>query len=147
VTAVRAAVAVAFAAGLVSGVKDYRATWNWLSGQRAQFVHFSAAERRQEPGVAQLLPVDAFEFFRSHLRKGDRYVVVAEPKNFQTGVDAAQATRVFSRYFLLPAIQVADPADADFVISVGLDPHSAGVPLARVWKFGGGQYFVGAVRR
>ena len=39
------------------------------------------------------------------------------------------------------------PASADFVISVGLDPHTAGVPLARVWKFGGGQYFVGAVRR
>lgn len=146
-TLTRAAVVVAFAVALVSGAKDYRATWNWLSGQRAQFVHFSATERRQEPGVAQLLPVDAFEFFRSHLRKGDTYVVEAEPKGFQTGVDAAQATRIFSRYYLLPAIQVADPARADFVISVGLDPHSAGVPLARVWKFGGGQYFVGAVRK
>jgi hypothetical protein len=147
VTLVRAAVVVAFAAALVSGAKDYRATWDWLSGQRSQFAHFSATEQRQEPGVAQLLPVDAFEFFRSHLRKGDTYVVVARPKNFQTGVDAAQATRIFSRYYLLPAIQVADPAKADFVISVGLDPHTAGVPLARVWKFGGGQYFVGVVRR
>lgn len=146
-TLVRAAVVVAFAAALVSGAKDYRATWDWLSGQRSQFAHFSATEQRQEPGVAQLLPVDAFEFFRSHLRKGDTYVVVARPKNFQTGVDAAQATRIFSRYYLLPAIQVADPAKADFVISVGLDPHTAGVPLARVWKFGGGQYFVGVVRR
>ena len=146
-TAVRAAVVVAFAVALVSGAKDYRATWHWLRGQRAQFVHFSATERRQEPGVAQLLPVDAFEFFRSHLRKGDEYVVEAQPKGFQTGVDAAQATRIFSRYYLLPAIQVADPANADFVISVGLDPHSAGVPLTRVWKFGGGQYFVGAVRK
>ena len=147
ITLTRAAVVVAFAVALVSGAKDYRATWHWLSGQRAQFVHFSDTERRQEPGVAQLLPVDAFEFFRSHLEKGDRYVVEAKPKNFQTGVDAAQATRIFSRYYLLPAIQVADPARADFVISVGVDPHTAGVPLTRVWKFGGGQYFVGAVRK
>jgi hypothetical protein len=146
-TLTRAAVVIAFAVALLSGAKDYRATWHWLSGQRAQFVHFSETERRQEPGVAQLLPVDAFEFFRSHLGKGDRYVVEAEPKGFQTGVDAAQATRIFSRYYLLPAIQVVDPARADFVISVGLDPHVAGVPLARVWKFGGGQYYVGAVRK
>jgi len=145
--AARAAVVVAFAVALVSAARDYRGTWDWLSGQRAQFVHLSATERVQEPGVAQLLPVDAFDFFRSHLREGDRYFVAAEPKNFQTGVDAAQATRIFSRYYLLPAIQVADAARADFVVTVGLDPHTAGVPLARVWKFGGGQYFVGAVRR
>jgi hypothetical protein len=146
-SAARAAVVLAFAVALVSGAKDYRGTWDWLSGQRAQFADFSATERAQEPGVAQLLPVDAFDFFRSHLRKGDRYLVEAQPKSFQTGVDAAQATRIFSRYYLLPAIQVDDPARADFVITVGVDPHTAGVPLARVWKFAGGQYYVGAVRK
>jgi hypothetical protein len=140
VTPARAAVVVAFAVALVSGAKDYRATWHWLSGQRAQFAHFSETDRRQEPGVAQLLPVDAFEFFRSHLRKGDRYVVEAEPKGFQTGVDAAQATRIFSRYYLLPAIQVADPRA--LITVVGLTRMPPGVPLARA-SVRRCRYFVG----
>ena len=139
-TPARAAVVVAFAVALVSGAKDYRATWHWLSGQRAQFAHFSETDRRQEPGVAQLLPVDAFEFFRSHLRKGDRYVVEAEPKGFQTGVDAAQATRIFSRYYLLPAIQVADPRA--LITVVGLTRMPPGVPLARA-SVRRCRYFVG----
>jgi hypothetical protein len=145
VTAARATATLALAVALVSSLKDYRGTWNWLSGQRAQFVHLSKTERAQEPGVAQLLPVDAFDFFRAHLRKGDRYFIAARPGRFQAGVDRAQAARIFSRYYLLPSIQVAEPRRADFVLTVGLDPHAFGVPLTRVWKFSGGQYYVGAV--
>jgi hypothetical protein len=145
VTPARVTAGLALAVALVSGLKDYRGTWNWLSGQRSQFAHLSKTQRAQEPGVAQLLPVDAFDFFRSHLRKGDRYFVAAEPGSFQTGVDRAQAARIFSRYYLLPSIQVAEPRRADFVLTVGLDPHTLGVPLARVWKFPGGRYYVGAV--
>jgi hypothetical protein len=145
VTPARETAALALAVALVSGFKDYRGTWNWLSGQRSQFVHFSATQRTQEPGVAQLLPVDAFDFFRSHLREGDRYFIAAKPGRFQAGVDRAQATRIFSRYYLLPSIQVAEPQRADFVLTVGLDPRTFGVPLNRVWKFPGGEYYVGAV--
>jgi hypothetical protein len=145
-----AACAVAALAALVvalaSGFKELPGTWNWLSGQRSQFEHLSARERAEEPGTAQLLPVDAFDFFRSKLRDGDRYYIAAKPGGFETGVDRATASRIFARYYLLPAIQVDQPAEADIVFTVGVDPKSLGVPLARVQKFAGGNYYAARVR-
>ena len=121
-------------------------TWDWLSSQHAQFAPLSAQERAQEPGTAQLLPVDAFDFFRSKLRDGDRYYIAAKRGGFETGVDRATASRIFARYYLLPAIQVDDPRNADIVFTVGVDPHSLGVGLARTEKFSGGNYFAARVR-
>jgi hypothetical protein len=132
---------------LVSGLKDLPGTWDWLSGQRDQFEHLSAAERAREPGTAQLLPVDAFDFFRSKLREGDRYYLAVTKGGFSTGVDRATAGRIFSRFYLLPAIQVDVPEKANVVLTVGVDPHTLGVPLERVEKFSGGNYFEARVRR
>ena len=102
----------------------------------------------QEPGTAQLLPVDAFDFFRSKRRRR-RHATTSpsERGGFTTGVDRATAARIFSRFYLLPAIQVDAPAKADVVLTVGVDPHSLGVPLGRVAKFSGGNYFAARVRR
>jgi hypothetical protein len=63
--------------------------------QRAQFDDLSAQERAQEPGTAQLLPVDAFDFFRTKLREGERYYLAVTPGRLHEGVDRAQAGRVF----------------------------------------------------
>ena len=144
------AAASAVAALLVavgSGVNDFPGTWDWLSSQHADFAHLSPTERRQEPGTAQLLPVDAFDFFRSKLRDGDRYYVAARRGGFETGVDRATASRIFARYYLLPAIQVDAPNDADVVFTVGLEPKSLGVKLGRIEKFGGGNYYAARVSR
>ena len=143
------AAAAAFAAlaiALVSGLRDLSGTWDWLSGQRRQFEQFSAQQRAQEPGTAQFLPVDAFDFFRSRLGEGDRYYLAVTQGGFAAGVDRATAGRIFSRYYLLPSIQVDTPAKADVVLAVGVDPHSLGVPLGPVQKFSGGNYFVARVR-
>ena len=128
-----AAAVAALVIALVSGLRDVSGTWDWLSGQRRQFEQFSAQERAQEPGTAQFLPVDAFDFA---VTKG----------GFAAGVDRATAGRIFSRYYLLPSIQVDTPAKADVVLAVGVDPHSLGVPLGPVQKFSGGNYFVARVR-
>jgi hypothetical protein len=140
-----AAAVAAFLVALASGIKDYVGTWDWLSGQRAQFARLSPAERAQEPGTAQLLPVDAFDFFRAHVRKGERYAIVVKPGSFQAGVDRPQAARVFARYYLLPAVQVADPARAQIVFTVGVEPKTLGIPLGPVEKFGGGAYYAARV--
>lgn len=142
-----AAAIAALIVALASGLKDLPGTWDWLSGQRTQFESFSAEERAQEPGTAQFLPVDAFDFFRSRLGKGDRYYLAVTKGGFAAGVDRATAGRIFSRFYLLPSIQVDTPAKADVVLTVGVDPHSLGVPLGRVEKFSGGNYFVARVRR
>jgi hypothetical protein len=142
-----AAALATLAIALVSGLKELPGTWRWLSGQRTQFATLSAQERAQEPGTAQLLPVDAFDFFRSKLRGGDRYYLAVRRGTFTAGVDRATAGRIFSRFYLLPAIQVDAPANADVVLTVGIDPHSLGVPLGPVAKFPSGNYFTARVER
>jgi hypothetical protein len=138
--------AAALLVALGSAVNDFPVTWDWLSDQHAQFAPLSARERAQEPGTAQLLPVDAFDFFRSKLRDGDRFYIAAKRGGFQTGVDRATASRIFARYYLLPAVQVDAPEDADIVFTVGVSPKSLGVPLGRVQKFSGGNYYAARVR-
>lgn len=141
-----AAAVAALVVALGSGINDFPVTWDWLSSQHDQFASLTPQERAQEPGTAQLLPVDAFDFFRSKLHDGDRYYIAAKRGGFETGVDRATASRIFARYYLLPAIQVDEPAEADVVFTVGVDPKSLGVPLARAQKFAGGDYYAARVR-
>ena len=141
-----AALAV-LAVALASGLKELPGTWRWLSGQRSQFGRFSAQERAEEPGTAQLLPVDAFDFFRTKLHEGERYYLAVNPGRFTTGVDRAQAGRIFGRFYLLPAVQVDSPQKAQVVLTVGIDPRSLGVPLGQIQKFSGGNYFAAPVER
>jgi len=141
-----AALAV-LAVALASGLKELPGTWRWLSEQRSQFAHFTAQEREQEPGTAQLLPVDAFDFFRTKLSEGERYYLAVTPGGFTSGVDRAQAARIFGRFYLLPAVQVGTPQEAQVILTVGVDPHSLGVPLGPVEKFSGGNYFAARVQR
>jgi hypothetical protein len=137
----------ALAIALASGVKELPGTWRWLSGQRAQFKGLSAQARTQEPGTAQFLPVDAFDFFRAELGEGDSYYLAVTKGGFTTGVDRATAARIFGRFYLLPAIQAAAPEKADVLLTVGIDPHSLGLSLGPVAKFPGGNYFAARVRR
>ena len=147
-TASSAAAVAALAIALGSGVKELPGTWRWLSGQRAQFSGLSAQERAQEPGTAQFLPVDAFDFFRAQLLGArDTYYLAVTKGGFTTGVDRATAARIFGRFYLLPAIQVVAPERANVVLTIGIDPHSLGLPLAAVAKFSGGNYFAARVRR
>ncbi len=141
-----AAAGAALVIALASGLKDVPGTWHWLSGQRSQFAKLTAGDRAAEPGTAQLLPVDAFDYFRAALHRGDRYYLAVEPGAFSAGVSREQAGRIFGRYYLLPAVQVETPAKADVVLTVGIDPHTLGVPLGPVQKFAGGNYFIARVQ-
>jgi hypothetical protein len=142
-----AAAVAALLIALASGVKELPGTWDWLSGQRTQFESMTDFERMQEPGTAQLLPVDAFDFFNSKLAGGDTYYLAVRSGGFAAGVDRATAGRIFSRFYLLPAVQVDTPEKADVVLTVGVDPHTLGVPLGAVSKFSGGNYFAARVKR
>jgi hypothetical protein len=128
-------------------VKELPGTWQWLSRQHTEFESLTDVQRAQEPGAAQFLPVDAFDFFRSKVGDGDRYYLAVTSGGFSAGVDRATAGRIFSRFYLLPAVQVDSPSKADVVLTVGIDPHSLGVPLGPVAKFPGGNYFAARVQR
>ena len=128
-----AAAVAALLVALGSGINDFPVTWDWLSSQRAEFAHLSPAERRQEPGTAQLLPVDAFDFFRSKLHDGDRYYIAAKRGGFddrRRPCDREPHLRA-----LLPA--AGDPGRRarrrpTSCFTVGVDPKSLGVPLGRL---------------
>ena len=136
-----------FVVALVSAAWRFGPTWRYLSKQHSQFSDFSALDRRQEPGYANALPVDAFEFFRAHLRRGERYYVGATPGPYIPGVDRPTALRTFARYYLLPAIQVEQPQEADELLTVGVTPQSLGVPVTDVVRQGQGPFWAARVRR
>jgi len=142
-----AAAVLVLVLALASGLMDLPGTWDRLSAQRSQFEDLSAADRAREPGTSQLLPVDAFDFFRSRVGEGDRYYLAVTKGGFTTGVDRAQAARIFGRFYLLPAVQVDAPDKANVVLTIGVEPHTLGVELGEVTKYAGGQYFVARVRR
>jgi hypothetical protein len=137
----------ALGVALASGIKEFPDTWDLLSHQRARFEHLTPTERAETPATSHFLPVDAFNFFRSKLRKGDRFYLAVSNGPFFPGVDRRTAGRIFARYYLLPSIEVGSPAKADVVFAVGVDPHSLGLPLGQVDQLAGAQYFAARVRR
>ena len=70
---------------------------------------------------------------------------LVKPGSFEAGVDRPQAARLFARYYLLPATQVADVSRAQIVFTVGIDPRTLGVRLGKIDKFSGGAYYAAPV--
>ena len=131
------------ATALASSLWTYPASWQFLRREHAQFDGYTAQDRLEAAAYANGIPIDAFNFFRSHLRRGDRYFVSAPASaSFTPGVDRSAALQTFGRYYLLPAIAVTTPAQATVVLSVGQDPHSLGLPLADAVQDGSNPFWV-----
>lgn len=116
----------------LSAALTFPDTWGWLSEQRAASVELTPVDRVEAAGYKHFLPVEGFNFFRSHVRRGDRYLLLAPEGQSFPGVDRPAAARTFARYYLLPAVLVDDPRDATLVFSLGPDPAAAGLPLGPV---------------
>ena len=80
----------------------------------------------------QLFPEEAVAFVQARMRPRDRYYVLAREGSLFAGVSYPTAVRTFTRYALLPAVQVQDPRAADYVIGVGVDPGTLGLNYSRV---------------
>lgn len=143
----RVALARAGAAGaavlvaLASGIRDLPDTGGWLIDQRRQFESWGPRERDAVAAESQGLPFDAFEFFRARATPRLRYFIDAAPSDLQPDFDRAQAARMFSRYYLLPAIQVPRPEDADVVFTIDRDPRTLGIALRNVEQDSRGSYY------
>jgi hypothetical protein len=74
---------------------------------------------------------EGLQFFRDHLRRGDRYAFQF-PAGDPSGGVAAQPLIEASSILLLPATRVADPAKADVLLSYGVDPRGLGLPRPSV---------------
>ena len=115
---------------LVSGLNDAAGNVGLALGP-AEAVRASRPRKRarRSPGPRSSCPSTRSTSFA---RASARATATTSPSGdggFAAGVDRATAGRIFSRFYLLPAIQVDTPAKADVVLTVGVDPHSLGVPL------------------
>ncbi|HZB23444.1 MAG TPA: hypothetical protein VE444_06320 [Gaiellaceae bacterium] len=140
-----AAAGVCAAIALVSTLMTLPDTWSWLSEQHDVSAELSDASRFQAAGFNNRLPVGGFDFFRTHVKRGDRVYVLARAGTSTRGVDFPTAARTFARYYLLPAIVVDDPADATVIVTVARDPRELGLRYTSVLEQDGGTFTVARV--
>jgi hypothetical protein len=134
------------ATALASSLKTYPESLRFLNREHAQFSGYSAQDRLEAAAYANGIPIDAFNFFRSHLRRGDRFYVSApRSASFTPGVDRSAALQTFGRYYLLPAIAVTTPAQATVVLSVGEDPKTLGIAFVEVVQDGSNPFWAARV--
>ena len=115
---------------LASAAITFPHSWSWASDQRASFDGLSSPDLVFK--YQQLFPGQAVAFADARLRPKDTYYVIARPGAVFAGVDYPTAVRTFTRYALLPAVQVQDPKRADYVIGVGADPGTLGLTYSQV---------------
>ena len=69
-----------------------------------------------------------------HIPSGDTYYLAAS-----TTIDGT-AQRAFDEWalgYLLPRKAVTDPADADWIVTLGIDPRKVGPPIEKTWVLKG----------
>ena len=131
---------------LASTLKSYPESWRFLHREHAQFSGYTPQDRLEAAAYANGIPIDAFNFFRSHLRRDDLFFVSAPASaSFTPGVDRSATLQTFGRYYLLPAIAVATPAQASVILSVGTDPKTLGIPFAAVVQDGSNPFWFARV--
>ena len=118
----RAAAAAATAVALLSAWHSGRHVWRVLARERAQYAAYSANDRRHAAVSLAGLPPEVFDFYASYLSKGDRVYFQVSPSGFSHVEDLPSLVAAVGRYYLLPAVQVTDPARATVVVSYMADP-------------------------
>lgn len=143
--AIRGAVAAAFVAiAVLSARETWPATWERLDQEQERYGALSPERRERMPGRAIPLPMWAFDFFKKRLEPGTRYYMHVVEGGFGTA-DFRTTVRTLGNFYLLPAVMVPDPADADVVLSWGVNPHELGLPYTWITKLGPHEIFVSLV--
>jgi hypothetical protein len=101
-------------------VEDIRYTSNldsWLANR------YGVSVFRVHPAI--------FDNAETHMTRDARYYLVSSPK-----LDATRraAFAQWAAGWMLPRVAVASPGRADFVLALGVDPRSVGVPISHVWR-------------
>jgi hypothetical protein len=148
-TARLAAAGLLAAIALVSTVKTYPDSWRFLHREQVQFSGYTAQDRHEAAAYANAIPIDAFNFFRAHLTRNERYFLAAPSGGASGtgGVSRPAALQAFGRYYLLPAIAVPTLDEADAIVAVGTDPATLGYPLGEVVRDGSNPFWFARLAR
>lgn len=115
---------------LVSAAITFPHSWSWATDQQSSFEGLTSPELVFK--YQQIFPGEAVAFVAARVRPKETYYVLSREGTVFAGVDYPTAVRTFTRYALLPAVQVQDSAKADYVIGVGADPGKLGLTYSKV---------------
>lgn len=128
VVAALAIAAVSFASVWIGGARILPR----LRTVREQYVHVSGDDAAHTAASWWGFDAQAFDFYRDHLRRHDRYFIQT-PAGLPWGsIDQGTAVRQYAAFWLLPSVQVEDPSQANVVLSYGASPTALGLKLAGV---------------
>lgn len=117
----RVLAAAALALALASAALGATRIWPQLSHDRARDARLTPAqaERAIWTENGSPLPPALYDFWRSQLRRGDRYYLAAHATSPQS-LEQPNIVRAYAAYWLLPAIQVRSAARANVVLTFRL---------------------------
>jgi hypothetical protein len=122
--------AVALLLAITSAVRAGPHAWRTLGTEHRTYSGYTSAEDRHAFLSALRVDTQAFDFFASHLRKGDRFFLQV-PVGTDENIDELGAAEAASSFYLLPAVRTTDARDATVVLSYDADPRTLGIRLAR----------------
>jgi hypothetical protein len=131
----------------VTALRELGPTLDSMRSERASYAGLTAAERERAFGERIPLRMDVFDFYRSSLRPGDHYWVQVAATPFSTFADKATVVRTVARLALIPAVEVAQPRDADVILSWDSDPSVLPYRYSEQQRAGEQLLFVSRVER
>ena len=102
--------------------KNVPHSWRLMRSQHAAYASYTRDERDRAFGTLLPIRMDIFDFWRAHLRKGDRYWIQIPHEAFSNNADKKLVVRTISHLYLLPAIETRKLAAANVVLSWDADP-------------------------
>lgn len=140
-----AAVAIAIAGG--SALAHGPDLWAKLGRERARDAALTPKQREHAFLDALPLPAEVFDYYRAHLRSGDRVYFQVLDSGFGQFADLPTVVATAGRYYLLPAVAVERLEDANVVVSWEADPGLLGVQFEEQHRAGLQLFFVSRIRR
>jgi hypothetical protein len=127
--------------------KDVPHSWRLMRSQHDAYSGYTQAQRDRAFGTAVPMPMEIIDYWRSGLRRGDRYWVQMPPLPFSTMADKRYVARSIAHVYLLPAIETRDLSHATVVLSWEADPGLLHLKFSEQQRAGLQLIFVSRIAR
>jgi hypothetical protein len=130
------AVAAFVALAALAGWHSFRGSWNEVGSERLAYQSLTPLDR-EHAAVQALADPRALDFWKDHLRRGDRFYLNVAPTHTNIAAGWPAVLALVAGYYLVPAIGVAQADHATVVLSWDEPPRRAGVPLRSTTRLPG----------
>ena len=108
---VAAVVALVISTGLTA-----RPLWDQLDTYRSLYGPLTAFERERTAGTQNAFDAASWDELRARIHRGDRYALIGQPETSQDAAVENLVARTYASFWLLPAIQVRAPENANVLV-------------------------------